>query len=392
MTEPGILAATTAIAVAADPYHRAAVILGRAQAALIAQRFVDHVLRPLDTTAEFERSSDYEWLILLHTEAGPALVVDAVRSDLRSRHVSLGDEAYFLDIYMGIAFGADLPDAATSDDLIRHADAALSAALTQHRNVVFADPRTPRRIRADVDIATRLSGSVQNDFVLHYQPIVTLPGRRIVGYESLLRWNTESGLLPPDAFLAVAEDTSLILPIGRHVIGEAIRTLSAKIVPAIGTDAFVSINLSTQQLRDRGIAADIGTWIHDHGVRPEQIWIEVRENEVIDIGTPAALAIQQLHELGCIICVDDLGAGFSALRYVRDLPIDVLKVDKTLVDNLLSDGASSALVRAICDVARATGAMMVAEGVEDEELVPALQQLSFEFAQGFLFGHPSPHV
>ncbi|WAC56751.1 EAL domain-containing protein [Gordonia sp. SL306] len=387
------LAGTTAIAMAADPYHRAAVAYGRAESALIADRFVDEVLRPLSPTANFERRSAFEWLIWLPpTEPGLEGLVSAVRGSLSSRRLEMGGVACFLDICAGVAVSADLPSVATSDALTQFADSALSTAITRQHNVVFADPTTPVRIREDVEIATRLSRSDDNDFVLHYQPIVTLPDRRTVGYESLLRWNTEAGLLSPDAFLSVAEETSLIVPIGRHAIGEAVRALSSEIVPAIGEEAFVAINLSAQQLWDSAIGTYTQELVDTNGVEPGQIWIELSENEAVGLGTPAALAVQQLHEIGCIICVDDLGSGFSALRYVRDLPIGVLKVDKNLVDQIPDDASSRALVHAICDVAQATGVTMVAEGVEDEAIIPELQELGFDFAQGYLFGRPSARI
>lgn len=381
----------TAIAVAADPYHRAAVAYGRAESALIADEFVDQVLRPVSPGARFEQRSAFEWLIWLSAhDPGLAGLIDAARGHLLSRQVEYGGVARFLDICMGVAVGADLPEAGTARAVTDCADAALSTAILQHQTVVFADSLTPEQIRKDVDIATRLSRSGGNDFVLHYQPIVTLPDRRTVGYESLLRWNTEAGLLSPEVFLAVAEDTSLIVPIGRHAIGEAIRALATAVVPTIGEHSFVSFNLSAQQLWDPTIARSVRELIDANAVAARQVWIEIRENDAVDLGTPAARAVEQLHEIGCTICIDDLGSGFSALRYVRDLPVDVVKVDKTLIDGVLDDPASEALVHAIRDVAQSTGIAMVAEGVDDAALVPALRELGFEFAQGYLFGQPSP--
>ncbi|MEE3851303.1 EAL domain-containing protein [Gordonia sp. LSe1-13] len=382
----------TAIAVAADPYHRAAVAYGQSESAQIADEFVDQVLRPVSPAARFEKRSAFEWLIWLSaSDPGLGGLIDAARGNLESRRVEHDGVARFLDVCMGIAVGAELADAVTVAAITDCADAALSTAIVQHQTVVFADSMAPEQIRKDVDIATRLSGSDGNDFVLHYQPIVTLSDRRTVGYESLLRWNTEAGLLSPDVFLAVAEDTSLIVPIGRHAIDDAVRTLATEVAPTIGDSAFVSLNLSAQQLWDSTIVTFVQERIEANAVEPERVWIEIRENEAVDLGTPAARAVQQLHEIGCTICIDDLGSGFSALRYVRDLPVDVVKVDKTLIDGVLDDSASGAVVHAICDVAQSTGIGMVAEGVEDQELVPALTELGFEFAQGYLFGKPLPH-
>jgi EAL domain-containing protein (putative c-di-GMP-specific phosphodiesterase class I) len=245
-------------------------------------------------------------------------------------------------------------------------------------------------VRDEVGVANRLAAAVERDFHLHYQPIVTLPDLRPVGFESLLRWHTGDDVLSPAVFLAAAEATSLIVPIGRRAIGDAIRTLATDIWSTCGEDAFVSINLSGQQLWDDSIVDHIGGLIRTNDVDPQRVWIEIREDEAIRLGTAAAQAIHELHEIGCTICVDDLGAGYSALRYVRDLPVDVLKVDRTLIAGLTTNTSDRAVVQAICDMSRATGMTTLAEGVETEEVLAELGGLGFDMAQGYLFGKPEP--
>ncbi len=179
--------------------------------------------------------------------------------------------------------------------------------------------------------------------------------------------------------------------IGRHAIGEAIRDLATDISDlAGGEEAFVSLNLSAQQLSDDGLACFLDGLIRDHGVDPARVWIEVREDQVIRLETSAARTVNALHDLGCTICVDDLGAGFSALRYVRDLPVDVLKVDRTLIAQLVHSHSDRAVVRAISEMAAATGLRMVAEGIESDDVLGVLTELGFDYAQGFFFGRPQP--
>ncbi|WP_238421481.1 EAL domain-containing protein [Gordonia sp. 'Campus'] len=387
---------TSVIAVSVDPYHRAVVAYGYATSVSAAERFIEEVLMPISPRAQFRRRSDFQWLIILpwtdggEDERGRSALIDAARTKLGAHTVSDGDRSWFLDVCMGVAVGNDELDAHTDEDLIRHADAALCIALNRRTAVAFATPHMLRHIRAEVDLAGWLTRSVERDFSVFYQPIVAVADRSVVGYESLLRWHTESGVLAPDAFLSVAEGISLLAPIGRHAIGEAIRDLSGDISRAMGEQTFVSLNLSGQQLWDDGLVSYVEGLIEGHGVDPARVWVEVREDQAIRVDTSASRAIDALHDLGCTICIDDLGAGFSALRYVRDLPVDVLKVDRTLIAQLADSSSDRAVVRAIGEMAAATGVRMVAEGIESEHLMPILEDFGFDFAQGYLFGRPAP--
>ncbi|MCK8613354.1 EAL domain-containing protein [Gordonia sp. C13] len=381
----------TVIAVSVDPYHRAVVAYGHRSAVSIAELFVEQVLMPISPRARFERRSDLQWLISLSADdGGHDALIDAARRKLGAHTVSDGDRSAFLDVCMGVAVSADLRAVSDETDLVRHADAALCVALTRRVHVEFAHPGMVRQISAEVDLAAWLTRSVERDFSVFYQPIVAMADRRVVGYESLLRWHTESGVLAPDAFLAVAEGISLLAPIGRHAIGEAIRDLAGDISEMAGEEAFVSLNLSGQQLSDEGLVRYIDGLIRDHHVEPSRVWIEVREDQVIRLETSAARTVNGLHDLGCTICVDDLGAGFSALRYVRDLPVDVLKVDRTLIAQLVHSHSDRAVVRAISEMAAATGLRMVAEGIESDDVLEVLTEFGFDYAQGFFFGRPEP--
>lgn len=389
---------TSVIAVSVDPYHRAVVAYGYETSAAAAERFIEQVLMPISPRARFQRRSDFDWLIHLpwtgagDDESGRNALIEAARTKLGAHTVSDGERNWFLDVCMGVAVGDVHLAAESEDDLVRHADAALCIALSSRTAVAFASPTMLRHIRAEVDLAGWLTRSVERDFSVFYQPIVAVPDRRVVGYESLLRWHTESGVLAPDAFLSVAEGISLLAPIGRHAIGEAIRDLSGAITRNVGASTFVSLNLSGQQLWDDGLVSYVHGLIDGHGVEPSRVWVEVREDQAIRVDTSASRAINALHDLGCTICIDDLGAGFSALRYVRDLPVDVLKVDRTLIAQLADSSPDRAVVRAIGEMAAATGVKMVAEGIESEALLPMLEEFGFDYAQGFLFGRPAPLV
>lgn len=304
------------------------------------------------------------------------------------------DVAVFVEFVYGISgvLVSAGSESETNDDerLVRAADAALCVALESRRRMAVAGPGSNTRLEDDLDLAVKLKASSERDFQQFYQPIVRVTDRVVAGYESLVRWVTADGVLLPGDFLAAAEHTSTIVPIGRHGVTQAVRALRESIEPLCGPEAFVSINLSRQQLLDATIVDHVVAEIDAYGVQPGQIWIEVQENEVIGFDTDAQHAVERLHDCGCVVCIDDLGSGFSALRYVRDLPVDVLKVDRALISQIARSATDLAVVRAICEIAETMNIATVAEGVEQSVDFSGVETLGFQFAQGIYFGAPEP--
>lgn len=376
-----------AIVLEIDAQHWSVAAYGYERAARVAVNVMDRVQSRLHAD-EFVQRSDFGGVARFRSAIQRAelrpLLADVVGVHL----IDLDGNSYVMDVSMGVALGSELPQVVSFAQLTEFADAALCMALRRRSKVAFADAEVLDMLRDRVDLTQRLKHSADDDFVLVYQPLVSVPDRKVLGFESLLRWRTPGGVLAPDAFMSVAEDASLIIPIGRRAIGQAVAALASEITPRFGSEAFVSINLSGQQLLDDGIAAYIGQLIDEHGVNAEQVWVELRENAVIQVDSVAAQNIESLHDLGCRICVDDLGSGFSALSYARDLPVDVLKVDRSLVADLDSDTFDRSLVQAICEMAKALGIVTVAEGVENERVVPELVALGFDIGQGYFFGRP----
>ncbi|MFT4124632.1 MAG: EAL domain-containing protein [Gordonia sp. (in: high G+C Gram-positive bacteria)] len=368
-------------AVVADPWRRLTAAHGRAEAVRVAEQVMAALVRQGGPALVSVRRGDLEWLVYLDPHAG-----DDESGEGELRWLLDGDQdGPHLDVTIGIAIADELP--ADKAELEACADAALSAALLGGHNMQFATAETLPALRAQVELMDRLTRSEVTDFPLVYQPIVALAGHAVAGYEALVRWQTDDGLLSPDKFLPAAEESDLIVPIGRHVVTEALAMLAGE-VSARHRDGFVAVNLSVQQLWDRNLVADIRDAIAAVGVEASRLWIEIRENDVVRVGSEEAAVIEGLHELGCTICVDDLGSGFSALRYLRDLPIDVVKVDKTLIDDLMTDPAAHAVVQAIANVAKTNDIRLVAEGVETAECLPILGELGFDYLQGYLFGRP----
>ncbi|MGC5248676.1 EAL domain-containing protein [Gordonia sp. DT219] len=379
------------VAISADPYHRGAVAYGRERSAVIAEAFIDATRRRMGATAEIIRRSDLEWLVWLDAD-------DPIVPALLSRPWSHGAQAvdvdgatYHLELAIGIVRAADFADDVPDDDaVISAADAALSKALVEGLSAVIASPGQRLVVRRDIEVANALMTAADDDFSMYYQPIVALDGSATLGWESLLRWSWRGSIVEPAVFMPVAEATTLIVRMGRPAIASVFRDLAGRISSAHGDDVFVSINLSAKQLWDETLPGYFAALAARHRVALERVWIEVSEIDVIEPSGVAARTLFALHELGCVIGVDDLGAGFSALRYVRDLPIGVLKIDRSLVAPLPRSASGRAVVRAICEMAAATGITTVAEGIETGDELDAVAALRFDLGQGYLLGRPLP--
>ena len=380
---PGIV-----VAILADPQRRACAVYGREQTEAAARTVVSQLVDKMGSDVGLDARNRFEWLLRLpHGPGVDAMLID-LQAGLSASTVDVDGVRIFVDFAYGIS--SESVSGVHADRLVQAADAALCLALESQRRMAIAGPEIYERLEGDLDLAMRLTSSSEADFRQFYQPIVRMADGVTVGFESLLRWVTADGVLLPGDFLAVAEHTSAIVPIGRNGVTQAIRALHESIQPLCGPSGFVSINLSRQQLVDETIVDHVVTEIDKYGLGPGQIWIEVQENEVIDFDTEAQRAVERLHESGCTISIDDLGSGFSALRYVRDLPVDVVKVDRALISAIADDPADRAVVRAICEMAETMDISTVAEGVERKADFDSVVELGFQFAQGIYFGAPGP--
>ncbi len=229
-------------------------------------------------------------------------------------------------------------------------------------------------------------------FVLHYQPIVELGSRRVLGIEALLRWeHPERGLLPPLSFLPTAEETGLIVPIGEWVLKEACRTArSLRERLRLGRPLSVSVNVSPRQIDDPRIVAAVAETLRETGIEPGSVSLEITEHVRIQDLEMAISRLLELRALGVQLAVDDFGTGYSSLNYIRRFPVDILKVDKSFVDGVNEGGEQSALTAAIIELAGILKLRPVAVGIEREDQRAALVTLGCEAGQGFLFSRPLP--
>lgn len=279
-------------------------------------------------------------------------------------------------------------------DLLREAGAAMRQAKGQGGNQVSRfEISHSRKASRLLDMEQALErGLVREEFVLFYQPIYSIADGSLHGVEALVRWERpHHGLVPPDEFIPLAEETGLIIPLGSWVLDEALRQLrvwkSAGIVP---DDFRVSVNLSPVQLADPGLVDTIKRMLVAHNLVHSDLTLEMTETALITDQSMMTEIVTSLAEAGASLSIDDFGTGYSSLSYLRYLPAKQLKVDRSFVSGLTTNAHDAALVAAVVGLAHEFGMTCVAEGVETPEQLERLHSLGCDFAQGYLLGRPSP--
>lgn len=381
-----------AIVVRADPSHRLVAIHGWRGAAEIVAGYREEMLARLGENVWADRRGEFEWMILGPFD-DPAVkeLVTEMNTWVGSTIITHGGERTFLEVRAGMVSYDDVVSAGIDDAraMMRTADTALCAALVRKKFVVAASENFVRRAEQQFDTAEQLLRSTPSDFPMYYQPIVHLGTGAVSGFEALMRWNSPDGLKTPGEFLSLAEETELVRSVGRSGITSALQQLTTGLGSAVDGDGFISVNLALTQLVDPDTSA-VFHWFANKGLDMSRVWVELREDDVVGFDTPASRVVEELHALGCRIAVDDLGKGYSALSYVTDLPVSVLKVDNRLIHELRHSDANMAVVQSIADLAQRMGIHTVAEGIECPNVIPVLKELGFDYAQGYYFGYPEP--
>lgn len=280
----------------------------------------------------------------------------------------------------------------TADDALRDADVAMYRAKGRGGTYQVFDKEvmgTRSSERIDLEAALR-KGIERGELELHYQPMVSVVDGRIVGAEALVRWrHPVEGLMSPDRFVPMAEETGLILPIGHFVLEEACRQI-AEIRRTLGRDLPISVNLSPRQFQQSSLLTDVASALDRAGLESHLLKFEITETMVMDDMAGATEIMKKLNRLGVRLAIDDFGTGHSSLGYLKNFPVHEVKVDRLFVSNLASDQVDSAIVRAVVDLADAMGIVAVAEGVETPEQLEQLRRIGCHRAQGYLFSRPVP--
>lgn len=280
-------------------------------------------------------------------------------------------------------------DGEDSKTLERNADIALYHAKGEGKNTFrfFADElTTSSRDRIAMEHGLRYALE-RNELTLLYQPKVDLTSGRVVGVEALLRWNSPAfGFVSPVRFIPLAEETRLIIPIGEWVLQTACR--QQVLWREQGLDLQLAVNLSSVQFKSPGLLQQIALLLDQTGIEPEQLELELTESVLIEKPDDAVRTLEGLRSLGCGIAIDDFGTGYSSLSYLKNLPITVLKIDRSFVRDLVHDSGDRAIARSVVELAKSLDMHTVAEGIEQQEQQHILQGLGCTYGQGFLYSRP----
>jgi diguanylate cyclase (GGDEF)-like protein len=356
----------------------------------VAQRLLG-VIRPHDTLG---RLSGDEFVIVcesLESEFPIATIADRLSEALLAPF-ELDGEQFLVSASVGIVLTE------TGDEpsqLIQQADAAMYRAkeLGRGRYEIFSD-ELRERISRRLETERALRGAVaRSEMVLHYQPQVDLSTGAIAGVEALLRWERPEGMVMPNDFVPMAEETGLIVPIGAWVLREAVDQSwtwqsDADIVEAPWT----SVNLSVRQLSDPDLMASVAKVLSDHSSDPSKLFLEVTESLILEDAEQGLTVLTALKALGTEIAIDDFGTGYASLSYLRRFPATILKVDRSFIAAINDDHRTRAIVTAIIEMAHALGLQTVAEGIETVEQLTTVRELGCDLGQGFLFARPMPAV
>lgn len=345
------------------------------------------VLRGCDVLA---RTGGDEFAVLLALREGPddAMLVAGRLQQALVQPFQLSDFSIRVDCSIGIALGEDSEDEA--EDLIRHAQFAVKRSKRTGQTEVYR-PHLFDIVRSQFSIETRLRTALEErQLSLAFQPIYDLSNGRISSFEALARWYDPDGnSISPVDFIPVAEESGLIVPLGRWAMDEAARTLAEWDGRSGGDcDARMAVNLSAVQLQRDNIEAMFADVLSRHGLPGHRFTIELTESAFIVDPDRTLKTMVALKEMGASIAMDDFGTGYSNLAYLQKLPIDKLKIDRSFVSGMLADRDKVAIVRAILSLAQALGMRTTAEGIETQELEQTLVALGCAFGQGYFYSKP----
>ena len=357
---------------------------------VIALRLTEAV-RPGDTVA---RIGGDEFVVLCRGLMKPSdaaaiatRIRDSVALPTRSTPVELD---ITISIGIALAFGDDTE--ASPDSLLRDADEAMYKAKRQGANVIEIFDE-PLRLVANSRLRTLTElrrAKVEGELLLYYQPVMDLAAETRIGDEALIRWRHPSrGLVPPDQFIPFAESSGLIIDIGAWVLQEACR--QAAHWSRAGRSLDMSVNVSSRQLaQGAGLVSAVGLALAESGIDPRSLVLEVTESALMDDAAAALRVVNELKSLGVRIAIDDFGIGYSSLVYLKNFPVDLLKIDRSFVAGLGVDKDDTAIVRSVIDLAHALEIEAVAEGIETRTHLEMLQGMGCGFGQGFLWSPAVP--
>jgi len=342
-------------------------------------------LRESDTVARLGGDEFVVFLSNLRSNEDTAIVAERIL-DACARPITVGENVFQISASVGVAVWP--ADGETFDELLHNADMAMYSSKGEGRNTLrFYDAQMNEKAKARATVESELREALRDgDFVLHYQPQFCGRSGRIVGAEALIRWfHPLRGVIPPSSFIGVAEETNLITPIGDWVLAEAVR--QGRRWQEMGLNLRVAVNLSGRQFVD-SLADRVKAVLDETGFPPELLELELTESFLVDTDK-AVRILQSLRKLGVRIALDDFGTGWSSLNYLKNFPVDTLKIDRSFIGSS-ADDFDSRIVRAIIAIAREFNLATLAEGVETDDQLERLHELGCDTWQGFLLSGAIP--
>lgn len=342
-------------------------------------------LRAQDSVA---RLGGDEFVVLLDRIEGPAdavQVADRILAAL-ARPLTVDGRRLHVSASVGIAVGRADPDT-----MVRHADLAMYRAKERGRGrwEIF-EPELNERAQRRMSDETALSAAIAaQEFLLHYQPVVDLRTGGVTGFEALVRWDSpKRGLVPPDQFIPLAEETGLIDVLGRWVLEEACQQGRRWQLALDDPTLQIAVNVSARQFQQVDLVEQIVTVLRTTGLPPTSLLLEITETAVMGDPAHAAATMRQLAAHNVRFALDDFGQGYSSLGHLKRFPIDVVKIDKEFVDGLTTNASDAQIVQAVLTMAQALGLEVTAEGIEDHAQLDHLRSLGCDHGQGYLLSRP----
>jgi diguanylate cyclase (GGDEF)-like protein len=352
----------------------------------VARRLMQ-ALRPGDILA---RMAGDEFGVLIRLVDGPG---DALHTARRlqaelSSPIRLSDLEIRIDCAIGCALWSDRSP--TSADMLRNAQVALKRAKSSGRIEAYQSGEV-NLIRRRFSLETDLRRAIENDELsMAFQPLIDLETNAVSGFEALARWtHPDHGPIPPTEFIAVAEDSRLIVPLGRWALDAAVRTLAdwnrrtGETLPIR-----MAVNLSPVQIARDDIGEMVVSTLAAHGIDGQRLTLELTERSIVADPERASRVLRMMHEIGCCVAMDDFGTGYSSMAYLQRLPIDILKIDRSFVTDMHENRDSVAIIRAILSLARELGMATTAEGIETFEAARTIAALGCTTGQGYHFARP----
>lgn len=297
------------------------------------------------------------------------------------------------DISTGASIGIvpSIADYSSAEEILRDADIAMYRAKQQGKGIMLFDTHMHQELVESLSLEKDLREVLERDgLLLFYQPIVSVAEERLEGFEALVRWNHPlRGMIPPDRFIPLAEETGLIIDLGKWVISEACRSLKLwqEIYPKAG-QLTMNVNVSVRQFGTPGLVEHISEVLQLNKLAPACLKIEITESVIMQDKAHVVGELNRLRALGVQIAIDDFGTGYSSLSYLQSMPIDHLKIDRSFISGFQESQENDQIVRSIISLARSLGLSVIAEGVETRGQLEKLRALQCDKAQGFMFSRP----